>query len=148
MEISLKVVDKSDWEEVVDLELHQEQSQYVASNAYSLAEAAYFDSCVPQAIYMGDKIAGFSMYECLEDQGKKGEYSLNRLMVDKNYQGKGVGRKALNSLITEISEKEGFRRLTICYKPENEVAGKFYKSVGFQEIGVDEDGEMIAEIKI
>ena len=74
-------------------------------------------------------------------------------MVDKNYQNKGIGRKALQLAIDEIKQTEGLKRIGIYYNPKNPVAKRFYSSFGFVEVGIEEDGDeddgdMLAVIKL
>ena len=40
------------------------------------------------------------------------------------------------------------RKVSISYMPDNPVAKPFYASFGFVEVGMDEDGEMIAELAL
>ncbi|KKE82561.1 hypothetical protein N481_25480 [Pseudoalteromonas luteoviolacea S4047-1] len=75
--------------------------------------------------------------------------SIWRFMVDKKYQQKGIGRKALNLALDEIKQAPDIREIEICYDPANPVAKEFYSSFGFVEIGMDEDGEdMLAVIEL
>lgn len=70
-------------------------------------------------------------------------------MVDKNYQNQGIGRVALTLALESIKETPDIREIEICYNPGNPVAREFYSSFGFQEIGMDEDGDdMLALIKL
>ena len=69
-------------------------------------------------------------------------------MVDFPQQGKGIGRAAMNLLLDELKAKPDAHRITICYKPDNTSARAFYQSFGFQETGLDDIGEMIAEIVV
>lgn len=144
--IRLASIDKSNWESVVELELEKAQENFVASNAYSLAEAAYDSDCAPLAIYADDEIVGFVMYASLASEGQAGTYMICRLMVDRAHQKKGYGRQALELTIAHISSKPGSRTIKICYHPQNPVAKDFYASFGFVEAGLDEEGEMIAEM--
>lgn len=144
--IRLAPIDKTNWETVVDLELEEAQEHFVASNAYSLAEAAYETACTPFAVYAGDEIVGFVMFASLAAEGLAGEYMICRLMTDKRHQKKGYGRKALDRTIAHISSSPGCKKIKICYHPQNPVAKDFYASFGFVEVGLDEDGEMIAEL--
>lgn len=145
-QISLAVIDQSNWEDIVDLQLEESQETYVSSNAYSLAEAAYSKECVPRAIFAGATPVGFVMYASMQSLGLAGEYMICRLMIDKNHQKKGYGRQALGKTIAQISALPESRKIKICYKPDNPVAKDFYASFGFVETGLDEDGEMIAEM--
>ncbi|MEM8971446.1 MAG: GNAT family N-acetyltransferase [Pseudomonadota bacterium] len=145
--ISLREVDAENWEEVVDLELEDEQEDYVASNAYSLAESKYNSYAVPRAIYAGKKVVGFLMYETLHEEDEPETYSIYRFMIDRRWQGKGYGRRALEQTLKDIGKRQDCRRITICYVPNNKTAKAFYASLGFEEVGLDDDGEMIAEIR-
>ncbi len=146
--VSLREVTADNWEAVVDLELSDEQKEFVADNAYSLAESKFDQFVKPRAIYAGKRVVGFLMYETLEGEGKPHDYSIYRLMIDKHHQGKGYGRVALEQAIDEIKKDAHVKRITICYMPGNPVSQRFYGSLGFREVGLDEDGEMIAEMVI
>lgn len=146
--VSVREVTADNWEKVVDLELLDEQEDFVASNAYSLAESKFNTYAVPRAIYAGKKVVGFLMYETLDEEGEPGTYSIYRFMIDRRQQGKGYGRKALEQTLKEISRQPNCRRITICYVPGNDNAKAFYASFGFAEIGIDEHGEMVAEIRL
>ena len=73
-------------------------------------------------------------------------YAIYRLMVDHPRQNQGIGRRAMELLLSEIRACADARRITICYKPDNATARGFYASLGFNETGIDEVGEMVAEI--
>lgn len=148
MEISLKPVDKNNWEDIAELKVSDSQTEFVASNVYSLAEAAYEESGVPLGIFNGKEAVGFIMYESLAYEGKDGEYSIFRFMIDENHQNKGYGRIALQKSILLISSLSDCRKITICYMPNNSVAKEFYESVGFSEVGLHESGEILAEIEV
>ncbi len=61
----------------------------------------------------------------------------------------GIGRIALTLAIEAIKQTPSVKEIEICYNPTNPVAKDFYSSFGFQEIGMDEDGEdMLALIKL
>ena len=75
--------------------------------------------------------------------------SIWRFMVDKHHQNKGIGRKALVEALNIIKQTSSLKEIEICYNPENPVAKDFYSSFGFQEVGLDEDGDdMIAVIQL
>jgi diamine N-acetyltransferase len=70
-------------------------------------------------------------------------------MVDKRYQNAGIGRAVLNPALNEIKAFDKVKEIEICDAPENPVAKDFYSSFGFQEVGLDQDGEdMLVVIKL
>ncbi|PMR73983.1 GNAT family N-acetyltransferase [Billgrantia endophytica] len=149
MKLELKEVTLVNFEEVIALEVTEDQRGYVAGNLYSIAESKFHSTYRPCAIYCDNKAVGFLMYESLERHNKPKEYSIFRFMIDKEYQGKGLGRKAMDLILAEIREKGGVEKISICYVKSNPVASGFYGSFGFREIGIDEEtGEVIAEIRV
>ncbi|MBA2173704.1 GNAT family N-acetyltransferase [Halobacillus locisalis] len=60
-----------------------------------------------------------------------GEETLENLMVSPRYQGKGLGRKALQFGMNRL-HKKGVRRVSICYMEGNMAAEQLYESVGFK----------------
>lgn len=143
--IRLKSVTGRNWEAVVDLELAPRQRKLVASNAYSLAESKFDPGARPRAIYAGKRVVGFLMYDI--SRGRKKAF-IYRFMIDRRHQGKGYGRAALAAAIKEIAKVAGVKKVAIAYMAGNRVARKFYTSLGFCEVGRDDDGEVIAELKL
>ena len=62
-------------------------------------------------------------------------YFIWRFMIDKRYQGKGYGRKAMQLALDYISTLPcgPAESIWLSYEPENEVAKKLYSSFGFVE---------------
>jgi diamine N-acetyltransferase len=146
--IRLKDVTADNWEAVADLELDADQEDLVASNLYSIAESHYDPDARPRAVYAGKRVVGFLMYDVQPAKGKSREASIYRFMIDRKHQGKGYGRAALSKALEEIKAIPGVKRVSIGYMPENPVAGPFYASFGFKEVGRDRDGEVIAKLKL
>ena len=134
------------------LSVNRKQKNYVASNTSSLAEAyvAITNGAValPFAICRNKKPIGFLMIgyglsedEDIEDEDPgfvemiKKSYCLWRFMIDKRYQRRGYGKKAMQLALDYIrSFPCGKAELCwLSYEPENEVAKKLYESFGFVE---------------
>jgi diamine N-acetyltransferase len=126
---------------VAALRLADDQADLVASNAESLDEADHDPAARPRAVVAGGRIVGFLMYE-LFDGGRAA--NIYRFMIDRAAQGRGVGRAALDRLLAEIAALPGVATIEICYVPQNVGARRLYAAAGFVEVGVDEDGEIIA----
>ena len=148
LEVELKEVTVDNFEDVIDLELDESQRDYLPDNTYSIAESKFFPSYQPRAIYSNGKVVGFLMYQSAVDEGQPDEYEIFRFMVDRRYQRTGVGRKAMELALNEIKSNCNVKSITICYAPTNPVAKEFYGSFGFKEVGVNSDGEIVAEIEV
>jgi len=147
MNVTLEAVTIDNFETLMDMELPPEQAAYLASNAYSIAQAHYYPDFRPRAIYCDGVPAGFALYDIRGDD-EAGHYAIYRLMVDHPRQSEGIGRAAMLLLLAEIQACPDARRISICYKPDNANAQRFYASLGFIETGIDERNEMVAEIRI
>lgn len=145
MDIRLENIDRSNYEAVCDLDVTEEQEEYVACNTWSLVEAHYNDGYTCKAIYSSGKPVGFFMWV----QESPSKISIWRFMVDKHYQKQGIGRAALRLALSEINTTPQLQQIEICYDPNNPVAKSFYSSFGFQEVGLDEGGDdMLAVINL
>jgi len=145
LNISLRPVDKDNYEEVCDLEVSKEQQDYVAENMWSLVESHYNQGYTTRAIYRHKQVVGFFMWV----QESAELISIWRFMVDEKHQKQGIGRLAMLLALEEIKQLPGLNKIEICYNPNNPVAKDFYVSFGFVEVGMDEDEEdMLAQIKL
>ncbi|USE71828.1 MULTISPECIES: GNAT family N-acetyltransferase [Pseudoalteromonas] len=145
MNISLRAIDKHNYETICDLDVSPEQQDLVACNMFSIVESKFNDGYTTRAIYQDDEAVGMLMWvqESIE------RISIWRFMVDQQFQQQGIGRKALTLALEEIKQTPNLTTIEICYVPSNPVAKAFYASFGFEEIGINEDdGEMLAVIKL
>jgi diamine N-acetyltransferase len=143
-EIRLEPIGASNRKAVLALELDQDQQDFLADNSSSLREAASDGDARPRAVVAGDRVVGFLMYDASGDD----EALIYRFMIDRRNQGRGYGRAALSALLKEIRVLGHVRDVLVCYMPENEGARRLYQSAGFVDEGVDEDGEMIARLRL
>ncbi|MGC5698802.1 GNAT family N-acetyltransferase [Pseudomonas sp. NFXW11] len=145
MNVQLREVDHGNYEQLSDLEVFAEQEDYVASNLWSLAQAAYEPQCTARAIYHQDQPVGLFLWHAASPH----KVAIWRFMVDKQHQHQGIGRQALGLLLEELRRSPGLTQVEICYNPENPLAAPFYASFGFQEQGMDQDNEdMLALLQL
>lgn len=130
---------------VLALVLGSDQKDFLASNAESLKEAKRDRDARPRAVVAAGHVVGFLMYDAPEDED---EAIIYRFMIDRSAQGKGYGRGALRAVLAEIGALRHVRSVVVCYMPENVGARRLYGAAGFIDEGLDEDGEMIARLKL
>lgn len=161
--IELREINHSNWIKCIELEVTDEQRQYVNPNIFSLAEAyVHSDAnkkdaeeyyrCIPFSIYKEDEMVGFALvsYEQEYDFDEKPAYEIYRLMIDKNYQGKGYGKEAVNLLLKYIKTFPygEVEHIYVEWHPDNKVSEKMFAANGFTVVGTGEDGEVIARLKL
>jgi diamine N-acetyltransferase len=69
-----------------------------------------------------------------------------RIMVDKEFQGKGIGKAATKLMISEMAKLPNAKKIVVGYRPENLGAHNLYSSLGFIDKG-DRFGKEMAVIK-
>ena len=159
--VTLKKITAENVWKIMKLRVNEEQENFVASNGQSVIEAYVALTnggyALPYGIYDDETPVGFLMigYDA-EDSWEdaphiaKGNYSLWRLMIDRNYQHRGYGKEAIR-LAMEVMRTFPFGPAEYCwlsYEPENEVAKKLYRSFGFEENGEKDEDEIIAVRKL
>lgn len=157
--ISLRKITLENRRAMFNLEVAEEQRQYVASNLSSVA-SCYVLSIngghpYPFIIYADEQPVGFVMitygitgYD--EPALAKDNYCILRLMIDKQHQHKGYGREAMDKILEFIRSfpAGGARYCWIPYKPDNTAAKKLYESFGFRDNGEVFNNESITVLEL
>ena len=160
-----KVNHRNVWD-LIELAPFESQYDFVASNEDSLMEAyiavtSESSYAYPFGIYDDETPVGFLMigyneaalYELYDETppaALKDNYSLWRLMIGNQDQGRGYGREAIR-LALEFIRTWPCGKAEYCelsYEPENEVAAKLYHSFGFAENGEMDGDEIVAVLKL
>jgi len=135
--IELRGITKDNFEAVLNLKVSKNQENFVSSTVYSLALAwVYKDTAFPFAIYVNEIPVGFIMlgyYEC------KNQYTLWKFLIDKQYQNKGYGKKALQLAVKYLSETFNVSAIYTGVALENEISKNLYQSIGFKATGLIEN---------
>ena len=129
-ELSLK---KHNWYDCCQLELTEEQKEFMESNAISIAHSKFVDTLETFAINLDDKVVGFLMYNTVPEE--LDALWIYRIMVDKNYQGQGIGKIAAKLMIEKMMELPDVKRIVAAFRPENEASHALWKSLGFIDNG-------------
>lgn len=145
MNIELIEINKENLDAVLRLDIKKEQAGFVASNAKSIAQSKYHPGFVPLAIYDDEIPVGFVMYG-LDDADNT--MWIIRMMIDKNYQGKGMGKEALKKTLQCITSRNNCTEIFLSFEPENHIARKLYESFGFEDTGRVEEGEIVYKLKL
>lgn len=145
MKIEFKKIDKSNWLKCAELKVSPEQRNFVASNSFSLAQAAYEPDTFPFAIYNNDEMVGFIMYDYDSDIGV---WEMCRLMVDERFQGQGIGRAAVEKLLKLVTEELGHIMFYTSAEPTNICAISLYEKMGFKKNGRIVYDEVMMELQL
>ena len=146
MKDNVKIVELNaeNWYDCCNLELTPNQKEYMEPNAISIAQSKFEQTLKPYAIYVGEKVVGFLMYNSVQEE--LDGYWIYRIMVEKDFQGKGIGKAATKLMILEMAKLPNAKKIIVGYHPENLGAHHLYASLGFIDNG-DRFGKEMAVIK-
>lgn len=140
--ICLKEVDDTNWRDVYKLDVNDHQKEFVAAPGYYLNLCSYGSTWTPLAVYLGDRVIGFLMWAVDSDDNS---CWLGGFIIDKEYQGRGYGRRAMTAALKKLESEEKPSGFALSYSPENP-AVQLYESLGFAETGEMEDEEVVARL--
>ena len=159
--LKLRKINRNNVEAILKLEVFDNQKSFVATNNSSIIEAyiAITDNnhVFTFGIYKGDTPIGFLMIGFdvnSDDEGApkiaKGNYNIWRLMIDKKFQGKRFGKKAMDLALEFIKTFPcGIAKYCrLSYESDNDVTRQLYKSVGFIETEEKDGEEIVAIMKL
>lgn len=139
--LSFKEIDENNFYDVCNLEVNNDQKDFVASNVMSLAEAYLFDQrgtwVLPLAIYNENELIGFSMITkgnigAETPEKYENSFCILRMLIDKKYQGNGFGHKALHQIIKLLKSLSNSKDLIwVSTEKENISTISLYKKLGF-----------------
>ncbi len=131
--VTLREITKDNYEKCLSLSVAENQKGFVSSVAYSPVQAwVYRDTAYPFAVYAGKTMVGFVMLGYYE---LKEQYTLWKLMIDKEHRNRGYGREALRLGIQFLVDSFGATEIYTAYERSNSVARDLYRSFGFRETG-------------
>ncbi|MCZ8538467.1 GNAT family N-acetyltransferase [Paenisporosarcina quisquiliarum] len=142
--VKLVEVNAENWYECCQLEVSENQLGYIEPNAISIVQSKFEETLKPYAIYVDEKVAGFLMFNSKSEE-LDGHW-VYRIMIDQEFQGKGIGKTATVLMISEMSKLPDVKKIVVGYHPENMAAHHLYASLGFVDHG-DRFGKEMAVIK-
>jgi diamine N-acetyltransferase len=143
MDVDLREITRETVRAICDLKVADEQREFVAPNALSIAEAHFASTHWMRAIYADDEVAGFVL---THEDPAEGIYYLWRFMIDERYQRRGVGQRAME-LLLERWRGLGAAAATLSVVPTNSGAITFYESLGFRLTGEEHGGEVVMRME-
>lgn len=146
--IALRQIDESNFLDCFALELAAGQEKFVSSPIRSLAQAyVYRNQCTPFGVFAGGRMVGYVMVIYDYDEQT---YNVWHLMIDRRFQGRGYGKRALDEALRYIRTKPFGASGTVLLtcSPENEIALRLYRRAGFTETGRSGEDEIELNLQL
>ena len=143
MTVELRPITQENFQAVVKLEVLPEQSEFVAPNVFGIAETHVYPDAEPRAVYADGQPVGFVLFHPIDKDKPAEGHCIVRLMIDRRFQGRGLGRQALEAAVEWIKRECKVDRVRLSVVPATEKARALYRSAGFVETGELDDGEVV-----
>ncbi len=138
--IELKEINEENWTAVRDLSVAPEQQAYLDSPLGILARGYVYRSQRARvlAVTAEGTVVGVALVKDLDEEPAC--YDLQQFMIDRRYQGRGYGTRALGLLLARLERERKYPCVEVCVKKEDAAALRVYEKAGFVDTGyVDED---------
>ncbi|HFI0253362.1 TPA: GNAT family N-acetyltransferase [Streptococcus suis] len=133
--IGLELVNKENFDAVLQVKLAEADERKVASVEYSLAQAWLYREeghLFPYAVKSGQKVVGFVLLAIQEDKS----YYVWRLLIDSHYQNRGYGKEVIRQVIGLAKENPSCHTVTMNYVIGNHKMRYILEKFGFQSVGM------------
>lgn len=144
--VEIVELNAENWYDCCTLEVAEDQADHIESNAVSIAQSKFEPTLRTFAIQYDEKTVGFLMFNTVEEE--LGGFWIYRIMIDKNHQQKGIGKKAVKLMIEEMKNSLNANRIVVGYHPENQGAHQLYRSLGFVDNGNRFGKEMAVVLEV
>lgn len=132
------------------LDLKPGQEKFATPESHTLAQANFTDQSTWARVILDDNdVVVGSIYGNFDEAHPIPEYrsSLVQVTVSGEHQGRGIGRFAIEQLLTEAVAR-GFHTVTAIWERGDEGPEAFFLRLGFNIIGETQFGEAIGEISL
>ena len=130
------------WRQAANLEIRPDQREFVSGALDTIAYSAAYKNHKLFVEMEGEKAIG--LLDLSVDK-KKGDYNIEIVLIDRRYQGRGFGKFMLRFAVDYL-KKAGAKKLSIGVNRFNIPAQKLYKSVGFTEDCVYDEGIWMTQV--
>ena len=129
--IEFRPITKENYMECIFLKTSAVQRSFVADNAQSIIESFFEEGLFTRAIYDDDQMVGFLLYDY--DVSIPG-WSLSRFMIGEEFQGKGIGKRALQGFLEYCKTELKLDTVYLSVSVENKAAYGLFRSIGFEDV--------------
>ena len=145
--ISFRAITEENFGTIIRMK-RPENEGFVASNAYSLAQAWLYrdnNDVYPFAIYNDEEPVGFMM---LDEDLEERCLVIWRIMFPEEHQNKGYGTEAIKKIVELARECGKYDFMILDYVPENKIAEHLYTKIGFKPTGEESNGEIVLRMDL
>jgi diamine N-acetyltransferase len=131
-------LNRENWRECAKLCVAESQRTFLPTNLHSIAEAQFYPDNVSRVIVEEGRTVGFALYGIETNSNRP---KIFRLMIGEPFQGKGLGRSAMDAIIKDMRLRWDPPEIYVSFQSPNAIARRLYVSLGFEEM--EREGEKV-----
>jgi len=138
--IHLTEVTEENWLDIARLSVTEEQKCFLAPAIGILARGYVYRNCNSHIFVIADdrQIVGVALVRDFIDEPLG--YDLQQFMIDRHFQNRGYGTKALKLILDFLKNDGRFNCVEVCVNKTDSPALHVYEKVGFVDTGyIDDD---------
>lgn len=137
--VNLIELSEENWMDFAGLSVDESQKTFLASNIGIIARGYVYRNFRAKVIgIVSDGVpVGLAMVRDIDDEPAC--YELQQFMIDKNFQRKGYGLKALERILAALKAEQKYDCVEVCVKREDAQAIHVYEKAGFVDSGYIDD---------
>lgn len=144
MNLEIHDVTATNYRDILGLKVAQSQKDFIETPYECLEDSLEWQQFKPVGLYANEELVGFAMYGFFKGEGPQGRLWIDRLLIDEQFQGRGLGTDFMKKLIETVMQEYGEQPIFLSVYPENEGAVRLYEKLGFKFIEErDVNGEHI-----
>ncbi len=130
---------EENWMDFAGLSVDESQKTFLASNIGIIVRGYVYRNSRAKVIGIvaNGTPVGLAMVRDMEDEPAC--YELQQFMIDKNFQRKGYGLKALERILAALKAEQKYACVEVCVKREDAQAIHVYEKAGFVDSGYIDD---------
>ena len=137
--VNLIELNEENWPDFAGLSVDESQKTFLASNIGIIARGYVYRNSRAKVIGIvaNGTPVGLAMVRDMDDEPAC--YELQQFMIDKNFQRKGYGLKALERILAALKAEQKYACVEVCVKREDVQAIRVYEKAGFVDSGYIDD---------
>lgn len=137
--IRLTDIAEENWMDVARLSVAEDQRTFLDSPIGILARGYVYRASNARVIGIADDqtLIGLALVRDLNEEPAC--YDLQQFMIDRRFQQKGYGSKALSLILAVLRQERNYNCVEVCVHKANAPALWMFKKAGFQDTGYIDD---------
>lgn len=135
-DVTLEELSPDNIDALLQVAVFDHQAGFIPCVASSIKLASSYEDATCMAVRVAGRVCGFALYGVDEETGC---WKIYRLVIDKAFQGTGIGKRALELMLDILLKERKASEVLIVYNKANKAAHHLYSAFGFRPYGTRGD---------